>query len=454
MPRRRPHGNCDPDPNRLENAIPRAIREGKLDELRLHVQRAKDDGLLTSAIMRNAMRTACEMNDVEIMRFLLDNAEPHLINDAHPKTRETLLMSARSKDIAQLLLDKGAEVNAIDASGRSALMQAASKDIADVLLTAGADMETEHQQARSALSYVLMQERSSTADARIDIAHHLIKHNADLEAADSQGRTILMTAVWRNSVSVVRTLLTKVDLNATDLRGRNVLHHLCEDRDRSKRMLGSLRDVDKSIVDLIVGSKVHINVRDAFEGKTPLHRACERNNVYLVNALLKRSQITVDTLDFRGKTALHVAAANAHDEILQALLQKGANAKTESDGGWTPLHNATAGSGKGRVKTVKTLLSHSVSPTAKLRTGKSPLHLACEAGDAEVVKLLLKQVNVNIMARDNEGNTPLIAAAKMGHTHIVKHLIPLSHASARSEDAIKASRGFLYVMTRRKCSCI
>lgn len=444
MPRKKPHRIGDPDPNRLENAIPRAIRDANIDELRLHIQRAQENDLLSDALIKNAMRTACEKDSLEALRFLLEHAKPYHVNNGQAKTNETLLMIAKSSEVAQLLLDNGAEVNAIDTFGRTALMHAASKEIAMLFIKHGADIETNHQQARCALMHVLMQDKPSTFDARTEIAHYLIHNGANLTAVDTQQRTLLMTAVWRNNISVVRTLLEKVDVNATDLRGRNLLHHLCEDRDRASRMLSSPIDADKLIADLVLASKVQINVQDAYEGKTPLHRATERNNVYLVQALLNRPQTEIDILDFRGKTSLHVAAANAHKELLELLLSKGADAKAESDGGWTPLHNAAAGKGKGRDIIVKILLSRGASPTARLRTGKLPLHLACEAGDVEVVKLLLEQPNVNITARDYDGNTPLISAAKLGHTHIVKHLTPLSsHASARSEDAIKASKGFL-----------
>lgn len=346
MPRNRPQRTGDPN-DRVENLIPRAIRDGNGDALRRHIQHADEKGWLTDNVLRKAMRTACEKNDIDSMRLLLERATPETVNGGHPKTQETLLMAVKSKELAQVLLEKGADPNAIDASGRSALMRAASSEIAEVILDAGAAMETECQQARSALMHVLMQEKPSTVDARADIAHLLIRKNANIEYKDTQHRTILMTAVWRNHITIVRTLLkVSSNINATDLRGRNILHHLCEDPDRAKRMRPSPSESDISMVDLIVRSKVDVNAQDTFEGKTPLHRAIERNNTYIVRALLKKTHILVNTADFRNKTPLHAAAMTANNEIIQALLQNGANPRAESDGGWTalitpPLHAVT-----------------------------------------------------------------------------------------------------------------
>jgi ankyrin repeat protein len=47
---------------------------------------------------------------------------------------------------------------------------------------------------------------------------------------------------------------------------------------------------------------------------------------------------------------------------------------------------------------------------------------ACIQGNLEVVKRLLEQ-NVNVNAKDNEGNTALIVAAAMGQTETVEFLI-------------------------------
>ena len=96
--------------NRAEHAIPRAIREGSFDDVRMHVLRAQDNGLLVDSVVVGALRTACDVDNVEIVRFLLEHASAAHVNECHAKTKETLLMRAKSKGVAQLLIDHGKQI--------------------------------------------------------------------------------------------------------------------------------------------------------------------------------------------------------------------------------------------------------------------------------------------------------------------------------------------------------
>jgi len=48
----------------------------------------------------------------------------------------------------------------------------------------------------------------------------------------------------------------------------------------------------------------------------------------------------VDAADKNGRTALHVAAANGHFQVVEELLSWGADVNKAAKGGQTPLHTA------------------------------------------------------------------------------------------------------------------
>jgi ankyrin repeat protein len=77
----------------------------------------------------------------------------------------------------------------------------------------------------------------------------------------------------------------------------------------------------------------------------------------------------------------------------------------------------------GEILVVKDMIEKGADVNARDdQYGITPLHTAAYYGRTEIVKLLLKK-NVNINAKDKEGETPLIAALTSGHTGIGEILV-------------------------------
>ena len=86
---------------------------------------------------------------------------------------------------------------------------------------------------------------------------------------------------------------------------------------------------EKSVFDILK----QINAQDALKGSTPLMQAIEFNNsLKLIEALLQHGA-KVNTKDFVGNTALHLAAIEGRKDVANTLLHHGADkAATNSDG--------------------------------------------------------------------------------------------------------------------------
>jgi ankyrin repeat protein len=120
-------------------------------------------------------------------------------------------------------------------------------------------------------------------------------------------------------------------------------------------------------------------------GLTPLHVAAWSGQAGVARVLLARG-LAVDAVDQRGATALHVAAANGQAEVAAVLLEAKASPRARvKDSGVTPLHYAAFG---GHAAVVKVLLAHKANPRAKDEEGRTPLNLARQKKQEEVVKLL------------------------------------------------------------------
>ncbi|XP_066905669.1 ankyrin repeat and sterile alpha motif domain-containing protein 1B-like [Halyomorpha halys] len=108
-----------------------------------------------------------------------------------------------------------------------------------------------------------------------------------------------------------------------------------------------------------------------------------------------------------------------------ASLRRGPGANVQDACGYSALHHAAL---NGHQEIVQLLLTHEASPNIIDDKGCSPLHLAAWTGNVNIVRLLLSHgpsvPNVNLMNKDKE--TALHCSAQYGHTGVVNLL--LEHA--------------------------
>lgn len=123
--------------------------------------------------------------------------------------------------------------------------------------------------------------------------------------------------------------------------------------------------------------------------------------------------------DAAGFSALHVAAARGHADVVRTLLERGASVRIRSAhpgacGGCSPLHAAVAAGHEG---VVALLLSAGAEVDAHDEAGFAPLHTAALAGYCGIVKqlLLAGAASEPIVAT----LTPLDLGLQAGHHDVV-----------------------------------
>ena len=139
--------------------------------------------------------------------------------------------------------------------------------------------------------------------------------------------------------------------------------------------------------------------------------------------LLLAKNANVDAVDKHVKAPLHYACERGHIPVIELLLANKANVDIrEGDYKHTPLHFACFMENK---QVASLLLANKADVNAVDKHFKTPLHYACVMGGArnntQLVKLLLdKKAKVNLA--DSFGMTPLQIATKFGYKQIVELL--------------------------------
>jgi ankyrin repeat protein len=181
------------------------------------------------------------------------------------------------------------------------------------------------------------------------------------------------------------------------------------------------------------------SAREAAGSAVPLIEAVKSGDERAVREFLQQ-KVDVNVADDNGTTALHWAVHRDNLPLVDALLRAGANVTARNDYGVTPLFLACE---KGSAASVERLLLASADANAVLPGGETVLMTAARAGNVEVIRLLLaKGANVNARTALRE-QTALMWAAAEGNVGAIQALIGAgANVSARSKEPIR--KGELY----------
>jgi len=159
--------------------------------------------LLTEAV--------CMANRAAVIRLLAKGCDP----DERDEDGETPLFEAVRGDLemTQLLVERGADVNARDDSGMTVLMVAVSvierfPEIVQFLITSGANVNARSLEGYTALHCAIdVDFETYEAECTRRVLTTLVKAGADLEAKQDYGWTPLVRAVMEGTAIEVETLL-------------------------------------------------------------------------------------------------------------------------------------------------------------------------------------------------------------------------------------------------------
>jgi ankyrin repeat protein len=169
---------------------------------------------------------------------------------------------------------------------------------------------------------------------------------------------------------------------------------------------------------LSILTRENVNLRDKRTGTSALEQATQNGNREMVQVLLQAGA-NVNSQNESKQTALMMITEDATPDIFWDLIHAGAKVNHKDDDGDTALMEAAMVNNAG---VVNTLLQAGAKVDEKNDAGVTALMLAASSGLIKNVKALIA-AGADMNARDKEDKTPLTYAKENHHNKVVKLLL-------------------------------
>lgn len=372
-----------------------------------------------------------EKNGVEIINLLINaNAD---INAQTEIGQTALMLSATigNETILDALINCNAKVDLIDKRGESALIAAVEhghESIVHTLLANKADLNLQG----NALNTPLMR---AVFRGHENIFSTLMKNNADLNLTNSSGETAVMLAAEHGRETFINSLITNkanvntcsnYDMSALSYAARNGKEDLVNllIRNGAKQFVQGLIAASGGGFDNIVRIIIpKITCQETLQNA--IHRglltAAIRGHGNTARLLIAENA-DVEIRNIKGQSPLMIASIHNHHHVVSTLIEINADPDIKDMKGSTALMHAVK---EGNMETVLALMRHGADPNIKTKSSKhNVLMMAVKNRSTSLVTALLTSgsnnrntnvINVDINARDKEGNTAAMIAINCGY---------------------------------------
>ena len=394
-------GRKDSIDNPLEDELAHSSHNQNPPRSRDILSKSKENEISSDSASENTLTeyradkvdTPYDKKSVEKLLAVLDtnpeveewNADDLILNLTEMQIGQGVKSSYNIVGTLLYLLEKGANVNALDAESNTPLHHASETGntaVVQVLVERKADFNRENKVGWTALHV-------ATSKGRTLAVEILLKAGAPFNVKSVGYWTSLHLASWKGHVGAVEALLKAgASIEARDYRDWTPL-------------IWASSEGHVGVVETLLRAGASIDARTRM-GWTSLFLASSMGYLEVVKTLLK-ADASIDARDSDGCTPLIKASFEKQFDVAEMLLKAGASINARDDWGWTALIWA---SWHGHVGLVEKLLKAGAALNWEMEPGETALRYSAERGHKQTTELLLT-AGADPRVRDIYGNTVL-----------------------------------------------
>ncbi|KPP73038.1 ankyrin repeat domain-containing protein 27-like [Scleropages formosus] len=346
--------------------------------------------------------------------------------------------------LIDLLISKGAQINATDYHGLTPLHLSCQKGFQDVtllLLHHKADRDVQDSNGNTPLHFACVHGHEDCVKALV----HYDLPSSRLEIQNDKGDTPLHIAARWGYDAIIKVLLENGANTAAQNKAKDTPLK-CALNSKVERLHRAVADGDVQMVRyLLEWMDEESGDEEPPQPQSDLcHPLCQCPHCHPTQkpASLPGGGLDVNSSNPDGVTPLHVAAQHGHASLVRLLAQRGAGVNARNSQSATPLHLACqnghcqvgvspAHSPRPQLRAcfhsnpssvVTSLLEFNPKLNTKDQHGNTALMFACLRGHMDAVAILL-QGGAAVNTANNQGNTALHLAVEGGHRGLVDRLL-------------------------------